>query len=67
LYFFLLLAFLSTRLILASEQYHHALSKRKQSNVLEEAEKMLPVDSLGVVMIIHGKEFREDSVFGVFC
>ncbi|KIM41972.1 hypothetical protein M413DRAFT_141729 [Hebeloma cylindrosporum] len=52
------------RLIVASEEYHHALSKRKQSHVLDEGEKMLPVDSLGVVMIIHGEEFGEDSVFG---
>lgn len=57
---------LSTRLIVASEEYHHALSKRKQSHVLDEGEKMLPVDSLGVVMIVHGEEFGEDSIFGVF-
>ena len=57
---------LSIRLIVASEEYHHALSKRKQSQVLDEGEKMLPVDSLGIVMIVHGEEFGEDSIFGVF-
>ena len=56
---------LSIRLIVASEEYHHALSKRKQSQVLDEGEKMLPVDSLGIVMIVHGEEFGEDSIFGV--
>ena len=54
------------RLIVASEEYHRALSKRKQSQVLDDGEKMLPVDSLGVVMIVHGEEFGEDSIFGVF-
>ena len=49
---------------MASEGYHHALSKKKASDSLSESEKLLPVDILGVVMINHGEEFGEDSSFG---
>ena len=31
---------------------------------LDDADKMLPVDILGVVMIHHGEEFGEESAFG---
>lgn len=48
----------------ASEAYHHVLSKTKSSEALTEEEKMLPVDSLGLVMIGHGEEFKDDSMFG---
>ena len=61
-----LLFFFVSRLILASEAYHHAISKKKPCDVLDGAEKMLPVDTLGLVMIVHGEEFREDSIFGAF-
>lgn len=58
--------FFLSRLIVVSEGYHHALSKKKPCDVLDGAEKMLPVDALGLVMIAHGEEFREDSIFGAF-
>ncbi|KAF8957660.1 hypothetical protein BDZ97DRAFT_1845342 [Flammula alnicola] len=52
------------RLITASGAYHHALSKKKANEALNEGEKMLPIDILGVVMIVHGEEFGEESPFG---
>ena len=52
------------RLMTASEAYHRVLSKTKASEALTEEEKMLPVDSLGLVMIGHGEEFKDDSMFG---
>jgi len=55
-----------SRLIHVSEAYHHGLSKKKHCDLLDGAEKMLPVDTLGIVMIAHGEEFREDSTFGAF-
>jgi hypothetical protein len=53
------------RLFLASEAYHRNLAKRKDNGVLDDGEKLMPVDALGMVMIIHGEEFGEDSPFGV--
>ena len=50
---------------MASGAYQHALSKKKKIEVLEAAEKLLPVDTLGIVMITHGEEFSEDSAFGM--
>ncbi|KAJ7913976.1 hypothetical protein B0H13DRAFT_2659425 [Mycena leptocephala] len=52
------------RLFLASEAYHRNLAKRKDNGVLDDGEKLMPVDALGMVMIIHGEEFGEDSPFG---
>ncbi|OSX56972.1 hypothetical protein POSPLADRAFT_1186266 [Postia placenta MAD-698-R-SB12] len=52
------------RLHVASEDYQHTLSKKKECEALDEAEKLLPIDALGVVMIKHGEEFGEDSAFG---
>jgi hypothetical protein len=40
------------------------LSKKKLNEALDEAEKLLPIDALGVVMIVHGEEYGDDSVFG---
>ena len=58
-------ALVPNSLYLASQSYHHALSKKKeQSEALEESEKLLPIDTLGIVMIVHGEEFGEDSAFG---
>ena len=48
----------------ATEDYHHVVSKKKASEVLDGEEKLLPVDALGVVMIQHGEEFGDDSAFG---
>jgi hypothetical protein len=48
----------------ASGAYQHVLSKKKKIEALEDAEKLLPIDTLGVVMITHGKEFSENSAFG---
>ena len=53
-----------TRLFLATETYQHYLSKKKLNEALDEAEKLLPIDALGVVMIVHGEEYIDDSVFG---
>jgi hypothetical protein len=49
----------------ASGAYQHALSKKKKIEALENAEKLLPIDTLGVVMTAHGGEFSEDSAFGM--
>ncbi|THU93410.1 BAR-domain-containing protein [Dendrothele bispora CBS 962.96] len=53
------------RLFCASELYHHALQKKKECIALSDPEKLLPVDSLGIVMITHGEEFGEHSDFGM--
>jgi hypothetical protein len=58
------------RLQAAAEDYQHVLSKKKESTVAEETEKLMPLDALGIVMISHGEEFGDDSTFGtstVFC
>ena len=52
------------RLITVSEAYQHSLSKKKISDALTDGEKLLPVDTFGIVMILHGEEFGEDSTFG---
>ncbi|KAF8622263.1 hypothetical protein AX15_007140 [Amanita polypyramis BW_CC] len=52
------------RLYLATETYQRSLSKKKMNEALDEAEKLLPIDALGVVMIVHGEEYGDDSVFG---
>ncbi|KAF5327946.1 hypothetical protein D9758_016777 [Tetrapyrgos nigripes] len=52
------------RLLLASSLYHHALQKKKECIALPEPEKLLPIDSLGIVMITHGEEFGPQSNFG---
>ncbi|KIL60739.1 hypothetical protein M378DRAFT_13983 [Amanita muscaria Koide BX008] len=54
----------SRRLYLATETYQNYLSKKKLNEALDEAEKLLPIDALGVVMIVHGEEYHDDSVFG---
>jgi hypothetical protein len=57
----------SFSLNLASRSYHHALSKQKESDVLDDSRvhgKLLPIDALGMIMIAHGEEFGEDSAFG---
>ncbi|KAJ7512973.1 hypothetical protein B0H11DRAFT_1948248 [Mycena galericulata] len=52
------------RLFMASEAYRKHLAKKKDNEALDDAEKLLPVDTLGIVMIIHGEEFGQDSPFG---
>lgn len=52
------------RLLVASGAYQHALSNKKKIEALEDAEKLLPIDTLGIVMITHGQEFNENSTFG---
>jgi len=42
------------------------LSKKKQHDELGDNEKLLPSDALGLVMILHGEQFGEDSAFGMF-
>ena len=52
------------RLSVASGDYHHALSKKKESMFVDGDEKLLAIDALGIVMIQHGEEFGDDSAFG---
>lgn len=52
------------RLYDACEAYHHALSKKVHSEAVGDADKFLPIDALGIVMISHGEQFPEDSMFG---
>ncbi|KAF5375449.1 hypothetical protein D9615_007955 [Tricholomella constricta] len=54
----------ATRLLAASEAYQHALSKKKKNEAVEDADKLLPVDTLGIAMIVHGEDFGDDSAFG---
>ena len=46
------LLILRTRLFLASETYHKYLAKRKDNGAFDDTEKLMPVDGLGIVMII---------------
>ncbi|KAL0951611.1 hypothetical protein HGRIS_008291 [Hohenbuehelia grisea] len=52
------------RVLIATEDYHHALSKKKECAGLDDPEKLLPIDALGIVMIIGGEEFGETSPYG---
>jgi len=52
------------RLLAVSETYQHVLSKKKKNDAFADPELLLPIDSLGIVMILHGEEFGEDSAFG---
>jgi len=52
------------KLHITAEDYQSALSKKKESEALDEPEKLLPVDALGIVMIRHGEEFGEESAYG---
>lgn len=62
---FLIIDTLWNRLLVASEAYQHVLSKKKKIESLEDVEKLLPIDTLGVVMITHGEEFSDNSAFGM--
>ncbi|KAF9235929.1 BAR-domain-containing protein [Melanogaster broomeanus] len=42
------------RLQAASEDYYHVLSKKKESPASGEAEELMPLDALGIVMVTHG-------------
>ncbi|PSR76797.1 hypothetical protein PHLCEN_2v8178 [Hermanssonia centrifuga] len=46
------------------QDYYRTLAKKKESEVIEAEDKLLPIDALGVVMIQHGEEFGDDSAFG---
>ncbi|KAI0742424.1 hypothetical protein C8Q80DRAFT_906683 [Daedaleopsis nitida] len=48
----------------ASDDFRHYLMKKKISEVVENEEKLMTVDALGVVMIKHGEEFGDDSAYG---
>ncbi|KAG6868478.1 hypothetical protein C0993_002243 [Termitomyces sp. T159_Od127] len=52
------------KLLAASAAYQHALAKKKKNDAFEDSEKLLPIDLLGIVMIVHGEEFGDDSAFG---
>ncbi|KAG8215420.1 hypothetical protein J3R82DRAFT_9028 [Butyriboletus roseoflavus] len=51
------------RLQAASEDYHHVLSKKKESPSSGEPDKLMPLDALGMVMVTHGEEYADDSFF----
>jgi hypothetical protein len=42
------------------------VAKKKRSDALDEAEKLLPVDALGTVMLTHGEQFGDDRAFGAY-
>ncbi|KAI9463493.1 BAR-domain-containing protein [Boletus coccyginus] len=52
------------RLQAASEDYHHVISKKKESPSSGETEKLMPLDALGIVMVTHGEEYGNESAFG---
>lgn len=53
------------RLHVASVGFHHRLSKKKHCEAIDDDEKYLPIDALGIVMMQHGEEFGNDSAFGM--
>ncbi|KAM6493364.1 hypothetical protein JOM56_011498 [Amanita muscaria] len=48
----------------SQRRHQKYLSKKKLNEALDEAEKLLAIDALGVVMIVPGEEYHDDSVFG---
>lgn len=52
------------KLLATSESYQKVLSKKKKCDAFADGEKLLPVNALGVVMVLHGEEFGEDSALG---
>ncbi|TFK27306.1 ras-domain-containing protein, partial [Coprinopsis marcescibilis] len=54
----------ATKLHTAAEAYHHILSKKQFNEALGDSDKLLPIDALGIVMIVHGEQFPDDSDFG---
>jgi hypothetical protein len=52
-------------LLAASTAYLHALSKKQDcSQFLDDPAESLPMDALGMVMILHGEDFPDNSAFG---
>ncbi|KAJ2986641.1 hypothetical protein NUW54_g9692 [Trametes sanguinea] len=49
---------------IASDDYRRYLEKKKLSEAVDHADKLLAIDALGVVMIKHGEEFGENSAYG---
>ena len=45
-----------------AEAHHHSLAK--ESEVIKDIDKLLPIDILGIAMIRHGEDFGDDSEFG---
>jgi hypothetical protein len=52
------------RLSLVSEAYIKALTKKIEIDIDATSGKIHPVEALGVVMIGHGNEFGDESVYG---
>ncbi|CAL1697804.1 unnamed protein product [Somion occarium] len=52
-----------SKLHVTSEDYKHALSKKRDSEALPQEGKLLPIDALGIVMMQHGEEFGDESAF----
>ena len=51
-------------MLLAAEQYHKSISKKKLSAALDEPEKFLPREAFGITMVHHGENFADDSLLG---
>ncbi|KAG6839857.1 hypothetical protein H0H93_004987, partial [Arthromyces matolae] len=51
------------RLLAASEAYQHTLAKKKRTETFDDSEKLMTIDRLGIVMVIHGEDFGNESVF----
>lgn len=49
---------------IASKDFDNSLMKKRDSEAVNEPEKLLPIDALGLVMITHGEEFGEESAYG---
>lgn len=42
------------------------MSKKSLNEALSDSDKLLPIDALGIVMMVHGEDFPEDSDFGEY-
>jgi hypothetical protein len=49
---------------ISANDFHNALAKKKDSEAVDQAEKLSAIDALGLVMITHGEEFGEESAYG---
>lgn len=40
------------------------MTRKKESDAVDEEDKLLATDALGLVMIKHGEEFGDESAYG---
>ncbi|KIY48610.1 BAR-domain-containing protein, partial [Fistulina hepatica ATCC 64428] len=50
------------RLQAAADVFYHTLSKKKECEALDDPDKLLPIDALGIAQITHGEAY--DSAYG---